>query len=438
MDDQLRHSQQILLPVRSAAVNELLAYSPLRRSLFQFRWAMFAALLVIAALWPLPTLVGLPLWTTVGVFGVYNGLLQLAAARMPRLALEAPMPLLDLLVIASLYAVGTEPAGVTFTLFVLALLSAAVLLPLRSAVVYTLVTVAVVALLAPTLASWSADPRELNVFVARLLILPLVGVGAAVLIHQLARAQAEASAHQHEAARLEELDRLRAEFVASVSHDLNTPLTAINAGLGLLEDTAEQQLGADQFRLLRNARRNGERLKRLIDDLLTYNRLSAGALPLQRETVDLCAVAGDARSSVHALAAHKGQTLTLDLPDALPVAGDRHQLERVLVNLLCNAHEHTPPGTHITLQGKANGSEICLTVHDDGPGIPVEAQAAIFEPFHRNDSLGNGSGLGLAIVRKMIELHGGRVWVESAPGEGTAFRLVLPRARRGERQERGA
>lgn len=114
--------------------------------------------------------------------------------------------------------------------------------------------------------------------------------------------------------RLEELERLRAAFVASISHDLNTPLTAIKAGLGLLEDTAEAQLRADQFRLVRNARRNGERLKRLIDDLLTYSRLSAGAPPLQREAVDLREVAADARAAVHALAEHKGQRLALDLP----------------------------------------------------------------------------------------------------------------------------
>lgn len=414
---------------------DALAYSPLRRALFQFRWAMFAALLLIAALWPLPTRVALPHWATLGVFGLYNGLLHLAVARLPGLALDARMPLLDLLVITGLYVVGTEPAGATFTLFVLALLSAAVLLPLRQAVGYTLVTMAVVVLLAPTLEAWSVASTELNVFAARLLILPLVGIGAALLLRQLTRAQLEATALQREAEQLAELERLRADFVASISHDLNTPLTAINAGLGLLEDTAERQLRADQFRLLRNARQNGERLKRLIDDLLTYNRLTAKALSLQRETVDLREVAGGARSAVHALAEHKGQSLALELLAALPVSGDRHQLERVLVNLLCNAHEHTPPGTVITLTGDATDSEVHLTVHDNGPGIPAGAHEAIFEPFRRNGALGSGSGLGLAIVRKVIELHGGRVWVESAPGSGTAFQIVLPRHQGAEQEE---
>lgn len=436
MDGSPHASQE--MPARPAPASPVapITYSPLRRSLFRFRWVMFLALLLIAVLWPLPTRVGLPLWATVGVFGLYNGLLQIAVARMPRLARDARMPLLDLLVIAGLYAVGTEPAGVTFTLFVLALLSAAVLLPRRAAVLYTLLAMAVVVLIAPTLAAWSAVPRELNVFAARLLILPLVGIGAALLIQQLARAQAEVAAHQREAERLEELERLRAGFVASISHDLNTPLTAINAGLGLLEDTAEVQLRADQFRLLRNARRNGERLKRLIDDLLTYNRLSAGALSLQREAVDLREVAGEARAAVQALAEHKGQRLALDLPTALPVAGDRHQLERVLVNLLCNAHEHTPPGTSITLRGQVVAPEIHLTVHDNGPGIPAAEHEAIFAPFHRTGATGSGSGLGLAIVRQLVALHGGRVWVESAPGAGTTFRMVLPQAEVSEQLER--
>lgn len=417
---------------------EALAYSPLLRALFQFRWVMLAALLLIAALWPLPTRAGLPLWAMLGTFGLYNGLLQLAATRTPRLTLEARIPLLDLLVIAGLYALGTEPAGASFTLFVLALLSAAVLLPLRQAVGYTLAAMAVVVLLAPTLDTWSTASAELNVFAARLLILPLVGIGAALLLQQLARAQLEAMAHQREAEQLAELERLRADFVASISHDLNTPLTAINVALGLLEDTAEQRLRADQFRLLRNARRNGERLKRLIDDLLTHNRLSAGALPLEREAVDLREVAGDACSAVHALAEDKGQNLTLELLAALPVVGDRRQLERALVNLLCNAHEHTPPGTRITLKGEALSSEVHLSVHDTGPGIPPELHEAIFEPFRRNGAAGSGSGLGLAIVRRLVELHGGRVWVESAPGKGTAFQIRLPRHQGARRQERVA
>lgn len=407
-------------------VFEPLAYSPLRRSLFKLRWLFFLLLLLIAALWPLPTRVGLPLWATLSVFGLYNGLLQLAIMRAPRLRLETRMPWLDLPVIAGLYAIGSEPAGAHFTLFVLALLSAAVLLPLSSAIIYTLLTMAVVMTLAPTLTTWSGDAREFNVFAARLLILPLIGIGAAALIQQLTRAQAEAQTQQHEAEQLAELDRLRSVFVASISHDLSTPLTAINAGLGLLEHTSERQLQAEQLSLLRNARRNGERLKVLIEDLLTYNRLTAGALVLHRAPVDLREIAVGAVASVQALIQHKGQMVVHDLPVPLPVVGDQRLLERVLVNLLCNANEHTPVGTRIVVTGQLFAPEVQLTVYDNGPGIPPEAHEAIFAPFEQLSSPSGGCGLGLAIVRQLVELHGGRVWVESALGTGTAFRIVLP------------
>jgi signal transduction histidine kinase len=347
-------------------------------------------------------------------------------ARQLRPALVASIPWLDLLVIGSLYAMGTEPAGVTFTLFVLALLSAAVLLPSRRAALYTLLTMVVVALLAPTLANWSTDPRTLNVFAARLLILPLVGGGATLLIQRFAQARAETQMYQHEAERLVELEKLRSEFVASVSHDLHTPLTAIITGLGLLDASAEQQLRDDQLRLLHHARQNGERLRHLIDDLLTYNRLTAGVLSLQREVFDLRELAIAAITAVQAMLERKGQLLALDLPSPLLVYGDQHQLERVLINLVYNAHIHTPPGTRIAITGKAAESEIHVMVHDTGPGIPPDAHGSIFEPFHRRGTPGSGSGLGLAIAKRLIEMHDGCIWVENTFDKGTAFHIVLP------------
>lgn len=429
--------QEVQADSADAKLRSSRVFWPLRRSLFTLRWLFFLLLLLIAALWPLPTRVGLPLWATLSVFGLYNGLLQLAIVRAPRLKLDTRIPWLDLPVIAGLYAIGSEPAGAHFTLFVLALLSAAVLLPLDRVVVYTLLTMAVVVLLAPIVTTWSGDARALSVFTSRLLILPLVGIGAAVLTGQLTRAQAEAHMLQHEAEQLAELDRLRSVFIASISHDLSTPLTAINAGLGLLEDTAERQLRTEQLRLLRNARRNGERLKVLIDDLLTYNRLAAGALVLHRGPLDLREIAVGAVASVQALIQHKGQMVVYDLPVALPVTGDQRLLERVLVNLLCNANEHTPVGTRIVVTGQLFAPEVQLTVHDNGPGIPLEAHEAIFAPFEQLRAANGGSGLGLAIVRQLVELHGGRVWVESAPGTGTAFRIVLPcRAEANALQER--
>jgi signal transduction histidine kinase len=122
----------------------------------------------------------------------------------------------------------------------------------------------------------------------------------------------------------------------------------------------------------------------------------------------------------------KGQVLEVDLPEPLPYTGDRRRLEQVVVNLLSNAHRHTPPGTHITICGRADRHEACLSVSDNGPGIPRQELEDIFERFHRLDASQDGSGLGLPIARRLVVLHGGRIWAESEPGKGAAFQVVLP------------
>ncbi len=236
---------------------------------------------------------------------------------------------------------------------------------------------------------------------------------------QLAREQAEAE-------RLAELDRLRADFFAAISHDLRTPLTAIQAGVGLLEQSVGERLRPEEAALLSNARRNAERLNRLIEDLLTANQLEAGTLTLERKPLDLRAVVADAAASLHPLVQGKGQTLALDLPAPLPLCGDAHRLGQVVINLVANAHRHTPPGTRISVCGRVEAAEVQLSVADDGPGIPPDQREAIFQRFHRLDPSGGGSGLGLAIARGIIEGHGGRIWAEQAPGGGAVFQCVVP------------
>jgi PAS domain S-box-containing protein len=238
----------------------------------------------------------------------------------------------------------------------------------------------------------------------------------------LERAQAE---------QLAELDRLRRDFIASVSHDLRTPITAAGTGLGLLEISLVERLPADERRLLENVKRNLERLRLLIDDLLTYNQLEAGILRLERELLDLRMVATEALAALHPLIQHKGQTVVVDLPTPLVTEGDRWRLGHVLVNLLANAHEHTPPGTHITIAGCQAADEVVVTVRDTGPGIPAEALEVIFQRFQRLDSVHGGSGLGLAIAKGIVELHGGRIWVESQVGAGASFSIALPHALNG-------
>ncbi len=226
--------------------------------------------------------------------------------------------------------------------------------------------------------------------------------------------------------RSEELDRLRSEFISTVSHDLRTPLTAIQAGLGMLEMGAADQLGPDERQLLSDAWLNAQRLGRLIDDLLTLNQLEAGTLRLEWQPLDLRAIALGAVSCVHVLTRQKGQELEVDLPDSLFVEGDRRRLEQAAVNLLANAHFHTPAGARIWVSGGNASGKSLLSVSDNGPGIPAQEIEAIFGRYHRITSVGAGSGLGLAIARGIVELHGGRIWAESKPGQGATFHIALP------------
>jgi two-component system CheB/CheR fusion protein len=229
------------------------------------------------------------------------------------------------------------------------------------------------------------------------------------------------------------LQRMQEEFVATISHDLRTPLTAARAGLGLVEASVADRLRPDEGQLVSNARRNVERLGLLIDDLVTFNQLQSGTLEAERAPLDLRAVVTGAVAAVESLIREKGQTLEVTLRRALPTVGDARRLEQVLVNLLGNAYEHTPPGTRIAVSGRVADGEVVVTVADNGPGIPTER---LEEIFGRTRARNGASGLGLLISRRLTELNGGRLWVESPPEGGIAFHVALPRRRRARGVER--
>lgn len=252
------------------------------------------------------------------------------------------------------------------------------------------------------------------------------------------RTQAEAArqaverqllAQRLEAERLAERERARHELFRSVSHDLRTPLTAARAALGLL-DTTGGGLEPGSRQLLDNARRNLERLRLLVDDLIAANQLLAGAAPLVSEPVplDLCAVVEAAVAPMAAMLERRGQALACELPVALPVRGDPRELEQAVSNLLANAHYHTGTGTRIVLTGWLAPGTVRLAVSDDGPGITPEVAATLFQPLHRLSGEATGSGLGLAVARAIVERHGGRLWYEPAPERGVTFHLDLPSA----------
>jgi signal transduction histidine kinase len=410
-----------------------IASSPhfLDQALAALRWVILAVMLAISLAWPLAGRTGHPIWAFLLVFAAYNVVVEVARRRVVTLGSFGWVAALDLAFAAGLYFFDAEPTGPLFGLFYIAVVTAAVSLPLVWSVLSTASAVAAVALIAPTLPLWQDTAAQLRLLGVRLAILSLAALGAAVLTQRLREERAAARASRLESERLAELDRLRAGFVGAVSHELRTPLTAAQAGLGMLALSAGERLRPDERGLLDNTRRNVKRLGLLIDDLLAANQLEAGALRLDRRPLDLRAVVADALAAVEPLLVAKDQPVAVDLPEPLPIDGDARRLEQVVVNLLANAHQHTPVGTHIAVSGRVEAGEVRLAVRDDGPGIPAGRLERIFERFHRLTAAG-GSGLGLSIARSLIELHGGRLWAESEAGAGATFIIALPRQAPGE------
>lgn len=390
------------------------------------RWVALGALLLLAVAEPLQGRFGWPTWVLILLFAGYNLLVELARKLLPWLRSFARLAILDLPVAALLYWLSAAPGGPPFVLFLLVITCAAASMNLIASLLYTATAIVLVALLAPTLPLWSASAQNLPALGAQLVAMAFVGGGTALLIRRLMRERTIAQASQAKLLQLEELERLRNEFIATISHDLRTPITAARAGLGMLESSAVERLQPDEQHLLGNIRGSVEHLKLLIDDLLTYNQIKAGALHLAREPLDLRAVLAEALSIIHPLIREKGQILEVDLPEPLPYTGDAKRLEQVLVNLLSNAALHTPPGTRIAVAGRATDAGLRLSVSDNGPGIPPAEREAIFQRFYRLDSAADGAGLGLAAARGIVDLHGGELWVESAIGAGTSFHLALP------------
>ncbi len=421
----MRRSADPTLPAES----ELQRF--LDRALLALEWGSLAALLLITLVQPTTGRTGLPTWALILLFAAYLLLVELLRHLVRRLHPFTYKYALGLPVSGLIYFLGAEPGGPLFVLFFLTLVCATVTLTLRGGLLYTASVAVLVVIIDPTFPGWSPSEGDVRDLGARLVLLGIFGVGTAILRRRLALEQEAAGWARGESERLGEIDRLRDLFISSVSHDLRTPLTATRAGLGLLRTSASGRLRADERDLLDNARRNTERLGMLIDDLLAYNQLEAGTLRLDREPLDLRAVVTEAMSSVHPLIQEKGQVLEADLPEPLPCEGDPRRLEQVVVNVLANAHQHTPEDARIGISGRVSGNGVLLSVSDDGPGIPQGELETVFHRFHRLGPARGGSGLGLAIAKGIVELHGGRIWAENRPGTGATFHVVLPRAEEG-------
>jgi signal transduction histidine kinase/DNA-binding response OmpR family regulator len=232
----------------------------------------------------------------------------------------------------------------------------------------------------------------------------------------------------HDITHLKELDRIKSEFVATVSHDIRTPLTNVLGFVELLPRAGP--LNKEQREYIERVRESMESITELIGDLLDIGRIEAG-FDLSMTACNLAQVIGAAVSSCRLRAKEKRQDLIWEPPPPLPpVRGNERVLGQVMSNLLTNAIKYTQEEGHITVSAEEEGGHIVVRVTDNGIGIPPAHQPHIFERFYRVETRETagiaGTGLGLAIVKTAIEKHNGRVWVESKPGKGSTFCFVLP------------
>ncbi len=229
--------------------------------------------------------------------------------------------------------------------------------------------------------------------------------------------------------RLRELDRLKTDFILRASHELRTPLTSLGLSIKMLEETEADKLGPRGQKLLDASGEDVERLRALVEELLNLSRIEVGRLELNVQAIRPEFICEKAVSRVESQAEVKQISLSLKAASDLPsVRADLEKIDWVLMNLLANALKFTPAGGHIQVKVAAAGNNVQFSVADDGEGIPYEYQSRIFDKFVQVKALQQtvGLGLGLAICKEIVNAHGGAIWLESIPGEGSTFSFNLP------------
>jgi two-component system phosphate regulon sensor histidine kinase PhoR len=234
----------------------------------------------------------------------------------------------------------------------------------------------------------------------------------------------------HDITELRKLERVRRDFVANVSHEFKTPLTAIQGfAETLLGGAVDDAQNRDRF--LAIILEHSRRLARLTDDLLKLSKMDADRLDIEIRNVGVAELIESCLETAQHRAAEKDITVSATLPGPMPdIAGDRRRLAEVLQNLFDNATQYTLPGGTIVASAEAHDTEVVFTVSDTGIGIPKADQSRIFERFYRVDAArsreAGGTGLGLAIAKHLVEVHGGRIWVDSEIGQGSQFHFSVP------------
>jgi len=235
---------------------------------------------------------------------------------------------------------------------------------------------------------------------------------------------------QDKSRELEVASQHKSQFLANMSHELRTPLNAILGYTELMADGIYGELPGKTIDVLKRLESNGRHLLGLINDVLDLSKIEAGQLVLELTDYSLEDIAQTVRSTLEPLAADKKLAFKIEVAPKMPAGhGDGRRLTQVVINLVGNAIKFTDAGEVAIKATAANGS-FHLSVCDTGPGISAADQAKLFQEFQQADNAitrkKGGTGLGLAISKRIIEMHGGKIWVESQPGQGSTFAFTLP------------
>ena len=226
-------------------------------------------------------------------------------------------------------------------------------------------------------------------------------------------------------------DALKTQFLANISHDLRTPLTAVITHAEILRDGMLGPLNDRQLESIRGIIAGGRQLLNQVGEILTYARGAANQLTVMPSSFAIAEVVSQVTRLNESLLAKKRIELELRLPNTLPlVYADREKVAHVLANLFGNAVDFTPPGGRVWISASASDGELLVEVGDTGIGIAPEHHSFVFEEFAQVDATASrqhhGTGLGLTIARTLVELHHGRIWVESELGGGSRFYFTIP------------
>jgi len=230
---------------------------------------------------------------------------------------------------------------------------------------------------------------------------------------------------------LQELDRLKSDFVANVSHELRTPLTAIKGAVDLILREVPGPLTEKQIHYLTRVRSNTQHLAGLINDLLDLSKIEEGKIELQAERLSLGGLVHEVLETLRPIAVEKSIELAVTLETSVFVWADPDKVTQVLTNLIGNAIKFTPPRGKVMISSASKPDGwVRVSVSDTGPGIPMDEREKIFDKFYQiaphGESKPKGTGLGLAICKTLVELHGGKIWVESEQKGISIFSFTLP------------